>query len=449
MDQGKKEPRTLSRRSFLPTAALLGGRLLQADQKKSQAALEREGKSAVLSDEATAVIKEVAARNPKPSRPTGKGVTGNDDADNIRIHLRDCPPIIEACRKQKLFKIEFRGNLNWAHEALLKLTSLNARVTGGPLELEPWVAAVNGWMDGFKEVGFTGVDINAGNYPWNSDDKTAIAKSEKAMERIRRDGLRLALNPELNPWAAGKQPDFEAYTKQCVNGWSMLAKRFQPEVLMVTHEVATMQYRLGFAPTIPQWTEYLKRTAAAVKEASPKTLVGVGFVPGTFAPDLEAARQLIPLPEMEIISVDLYDLRGFDRTDAVVRMAKAAGKRVFIEETWRAVYWPPELETALKGGEGLWDGGGVGLEKYQPIDALWMEMAAVYAAAWGMDAVVPFWTQTMFKYLATDSWWDGLVYSKPYNVALQKALVNGERTKTFYAFKKLVQELGRTRAELA
>jgi len=229
----------------------------------------------------------------------------------------------------------------------------------------------------------------------------------------------------------------------------MLARRFQPMVLMVTHEIATMQYRLGFAPSIPQWTEYLKRTAAAVKEASPNTLVGVGFVPGTFALDLEYARKLATLPEMDLISVDIYDLRGFDRTDAVVRMAKAAGKRVFIEETWRAVYWPPEMETTLKGAEGLWDGGGVALEKYQPIDALWMEMVAVYAAAWGMDAVVPFWTQTLFKYLPTDDWHAGLVYSKLYNAAIEKALVNGERTKTFYACKKLIQELGKTRAQLA
>ena len=107
------------------------------------------------------------------------------------------------------------------------------------------------------------------------------------------------------------------------------------------------------------------------------------------------------------------------------------------------------METELKGGEGLWDGGGVGLEKYQPIDALWLEMIAVYAAAWGMEAVVPFWSQTMFKYINTDDWHLGHAYSRQYNDALQKALINGERTKTFYALQKLAKELGRPRAELA
>ena len=426
----------LRRRDFLPGAALLAGGFPPAAD---------DAKSAVLSEEATAVINEVAARNAKPSRPTGKGVTGQDDADNIRIHLRECPLIIQACRKQKLHKLEFRGNLTWAHEALLKITAAGGAaspVKAGPVALDRWTAAVNAWVDGFKEEGFSGVDINAGLFPWINQDKATIAKIEKAVERIQRDGLRLALNPELNPWASGKLPDFEACTQASVKVWSMLAKRFQPAVLMVTHEIATMRYRLGFDPGVPQWAEYLKRTAAAVKEASPKTLVGVGFVPGTFAPDLESARHWVTLPEMDLISVDIYDLRGFDRTNTVVKWAKAAGKRVFVEETWRAVYWPPEMETVYKGGEGLWDGGGVGLEKYQPIDALWLEMIAVYAAAWGMDAVVPFWTQAMFKYLQTDDWHAGFVYSPAYNAALEKALVAGERTKTFGEWKKVIRELG-------
>jgi hypothetical protein len=218
---------------------------------------------------------------------------------------------------------------------------------------------------------------------------------------------------------------------------------------MVAHEITTMRLRLGSDPGVLAWTEYLKRTAAAVKEASPNTLVGVGFVPGVWTADLQYARKWVSLPEMDLISVDFYGLRGFDRTDAVIRMAKAAGKRVFIEETWRGVYWPPEMETTFKGAEGLWDGAGVGMEKYQPIDALWMEMVAVYAAAWGMDAVVPFWTTAMIKYLPTDDWRAGFVYSPAYRDALVKALLNGERTKTFYAWKKLIQELGETRDELA
>jgi hypothetical protein len=436
--------RPVSRRELLPTAALLGGSLLAADPKKPPASPGAEAKSAVLSAEAAAVLDEVSARNTQPNRPTGKS-----HEDNIAIHMRDCTAIIQACRKQKLHKLEFRGNLTWAHESLLKMTSLDIPVKAGPRDLESWVAAVNPWVDGLKEAGFAGVDINMGLYPWHNQDKGSIAKSEKAVERIRRDRLRLALNPELNPWASGKLADFEAYTQASVKVWSMLAQRFQPEVLMLTHEIFTMRWRLGFEVPVEKWVEYLKRTAAAVKQASPKTLVGVGFVPGTFAPDLRYAEKLLPLPEMDLISVDIYDLRGFDRTNTVVKWAKAAGKRVFIEETWRAVYWPKETEIKLKGGEGVWDGVTVPMEKYQPIDALWMEMVAVYAAAWGMDAVVPFWTQVMFKYLQTEDWQVGFVYSPEYNNALEKALLAGERTKTFAAWKKLIQELGKTRAELA
>jgi len=35
---------------------------------------------------------------------------------------------------------------------------------------------------------------------------------------------------------------------------------------------------------------------------------------------------------------------------------------------------------------------------YQQVDAKWIEMIAVYAAAWGMDTVFPMYTQTLFKY---------------------------------------------------
>jgi len=42
---------------------------------------------------------------------------------------------------------------------------------------------------------------------------------------------------------------------------------------------------------------------------------------------------------------------------------------------------------------------------------------------------------------------NGGLFSREYNSVLQKALFAGERTKTFYAVKKTVQELGKTRAE--
>jgi hypothetical protein len=57
--------------------------------------------------------------------------------------------------------------------------------------------------------------------------------------------------------------------------------------------------------------------------------------------------------------------------------------------------------------------------------------------------------QVLFKYLQTDDWQKGFVYSPEYNAALQKALLDGERTKTFPAWKKIIAGLGRSRAELS
>jgi hypothetical protein len=413
------EPRhTLSRREFLPTAALLGGSLLQADQKT---ALASERKSATLSKEASAVIKEVAARN--AHLPAS-------DEENIRRHLRECDVITQACRSQKLHKIEFRGNLFYANSNLLKY-----------YPGEPMIP----WIDGFKEAGFTGVDINMGLFPWYNQDRANIDKIERAVERIRYHGLRLASNPELDPAGQGTRlPDWEAYTQAAVKIWPMLAKRYQPVVLMLTHEPSTLSARMGFPVTLEQWTDFVKRTAAAVKEASPKTAVGVGFIP-VFQAEMKFAEKWVAMPEFDLISVDVYSFAGLDRVDQVVAAAKAAGKRVFIEETWRGVYWTKEIEKKYPGRMDTWGGASIALEAYQPVDAKWIEMVSVYAAAWGMDAVVPFYTQTFFKYDPINGW----VYDGGYNKALQKALFAGERTKTFYAMKKTIQELGKTRDELA
>jgi hypothetical protein len=268
-------------------------------------------------------------------------------------------------------------------------------------------------------------------------------KIEKAVERIHSDGLRAAFNPELDGHTLSL-PDWESYTQAALKIWPMLAKRFQPAVMMVTHEPWSLSTRLAFMPTIEQWTDFVKRTAAAVKDASPKTQVGVGFVPA-FRSDYKFVEHWITLPDFELISVDIYSFGGMERVNQTVAAAKQAGKRVFVEETWRPRYWSKEVEKKYPGNSEMWKSSGEGLEIYQQVDALWIEMMAVYAAAWGMDAIVPMYTQTLFKYDPVD----GQIFGLAYNAALAKALSAGERTKTFYAVKKFIQELGKTRAELA
>lgn len=404
-----------------------------------------ERRAAVLSKEATAVIQQVAARH----QADVVLACGKDDDDNIRIQLRDCDAIIRACRKQKLHKIEFRGNLTLACDYMLSTCSPNRPpqpgIQTGPVSVDRWVAAVNAWVDGMKEAGFAGVDIVIGFYPWGDSDKASLDKIEKAIERIRLDGLRLGFYAVPH----GNFPDFESIAKASVNVWTMLAQRFRPEVFAVTHEPVAVGQYLTPHPTLEQYTEFVKRTAAAVKKVSPKTVVGAGVVPCTAPQELPYAQKWVTVPEMEFVAVDFYELRGFDRTNKAVAMAKAAGKRTFIEETWRVAYWPKEAEKQFPNNQLIWMAAGIGMEKYHPVDAKWIEMAAVYAAAWGMDAISPFWSQTLFKYLKTDDWKETMAYGPEYNSALEKALLKGERSPLFYDVKKLIRELGKPGSELA
>jgi L-alanine-DL-glutamate epimerase-like enolase superfamily enzyme len=385
---------TPSRREFLPAAAMLGGGFLLADHKQPEAAADDERKSAVLSKEATAVILDVAERH-KADVPLG---CGKDDDDNIRIQLRDCEAIIQACRKQKLHKIEFRGNLTYACSSLLKMSSTDTwpwTFQAGPVSVDRWVAVVNAWVDGLKEAGFKGVDLNFGAYPWNGRDKVSLTKMEKAIERIQRDGLRVGFYPV----PSGGMRDFKAFTEVTAKWWAGLAERFQPDLITVAHEPLALSFFMASPPTLEQYTEFVKRTGEAVKKASPRTLISATLVPCTVPQELKFAERWATLPELEALSVDFYELRGFDRTNQVVAAAKAAGKRTFISETWRVAWWPKEFEREFPNSEIFWMGAGMGSEKYQPVDSKWIEMCAVYAAAWGMDAISPFWTQMLFKYL--------------------------------------------------
>jgi hypothetical protein len=65
----------------------------------------------------------------------------------------------------------------------------------------------------------------------------------------------------------------------------------------------------------------------------------------------------------------------------------------------------------------------------------------LYAATLGLESVTPFWTQTFFAYVPED--WSGL--DPRYNHRVVDAVRQGERTRTYEAFKELVREFGTRR----
>lgn len=431
-------PCRISRRDFLGNTTLLGGGLALAgypgEVRRTAAAEPNPSPTATpaaaaparsgngLSPQTIAVIGEVAKRNWAPNW-TGFNIASTAE-EHIANHHRDLDALLHAFRQEKLSRLEFRGNLVFAHEAFLKWLF--------PTTAETMIRCV----DGLREAGCTGIDINAGLYPWLNGDRENMQKLEKVIAHIRKQGLHLALNPELQPLAGVRLADWPAYTDASVKIWSMLAQRFQPEVLMVTHEPSVMNKRIGFRPDDEQWLDYVRRTAAAVKRTSPRTKVGVGFIPW-LPPDLSYAEKWVHLDELELFSVDIYFLQGLGRTHRVLELAKAAGKGIFIEETWRPAFLPPEQRKNVVDPAAH----GIGNEMFQALDEKWLETVYTYGAAMGMQAVVPFWTHTFFKYLPGD----GYAYDPAYNRAVVDALAKGERTKTHAFNKKMSQEFGRSR----
>ena len=70
--------------------------------------------------------------------------------EHIANHNRDLGALIHAFRQEKLSRLEFRGNLVFAHEAFRKWLF--------PTTAETMIRCV----DGLREAGCTGIDINAG-----------------------------------------------------------------------------------------------------------------------------------------------------------------------------------------------------------------------------------------------------------------------------------------------
>lgn len=54
-------------------------------------------------------------------------------------------------------------------------------------------------VDAFKEAGLGRVDINMGLFPWLDGDQATITKYDAVVDRIRRAGMQLAINPQYYP----------------------------------------------------------------------------------------------------------------------------------------------------------------------------------------------------------------------------------------------------------
>jgi hypothetical protein len=173
---------------------------------------------------------------------------------------------------------------------------------------------------------------------------------------------------------------------------------------------------------------FVREMAEVVKKSSPRTRIGAGGL----ASEREYFDAFVRLPEVEVLTLDIYGVRELKVYNRMIRAAQAAGKPVYIEETWRPPYFQPQPgmtpDTAsLKN---------VGNRQFQALDSRWLRVMTADAQANGLEAITPIWMFALFGYIE----YSGDLDNPAYNQAVVEAIMRGERTTTFRTLQELVRE---------
>jgi hypothetical protein len=309
-------------------------------------------------------------------------------------------------------RVQIHANLFLAHEAFIASTPLST--------LERAV-------DAFKEARVSQVDLNVGLYPWVSKDKAAIEKYDAVVERIRRAGMRVAVNPQYSP-VRHKVRSLEQWRREALPVYREIAGRYKPDVFVVVHEPTTMAARMGVQRSKPKpWVEFAREAAKVVREKSPRSRIGAGGL----AAEQKFFEAFAGMKEIDVLTLDIYDLKSLPIYAEMVRTARGKGKPVYVEETWRPPYFQLERGMSLDQISAK----SVGDRSFEQLDVRWIRMIAGWAAAQGVEGVTPVWMQTFFAYGG-----DGTeAFDKDYLQRVMAAIDKGERTATFEALREIAR----------
>ncbi len=307
-------------------------------------------------------------------------------------------------------RVQVHANLFLAHEAFIASTPLDTLKRA---------------VDAFKAAGIAQVDLNMGLFPWADGDEGTMKKYDAIVEHIRSSGMRVAVNPQYSP-VRHKVNGFDDWRRQALPVYGQIAGRYKPDGFVVVHEPTTMASRLGAGRTTPsQWADFAREAAKLVKEKSPKSRIGAGGLDT----EQEYFNAFAKLKEIDVLTMDVYNLRSRPRYEEMARTAGQNGKPVYIEETWRPPYFQPEPGRTLDqiSAKSVGDG------SFEALDAKWIRAMASWAAAHRVEAITPFWMQTFFAYGG-----DGTeAFDPQYLRQVMAAIDKGERTATYKALRDL------------
>jgi hypothetical protein len=308
-------------------------------------------------------------------------------------------------------RVQIHANLFLAHEAFIASTPLDTLKRA---------------VDAFKEAGIAQVDLNMGLFPWVDGDQPTIAKYDAVVEHIRRSGMRVAVNPQYSP-LRHKVKGFDEWRRLALQIYGEIARRYQPDVFVVVHEPTTMASRMGARTSPSQWSEFAREAAKLVREKSKNSRIGAGGL----STEKKYFDAFAGMREIDVLTLDVYQLRPLPTYEEMVRTAKANGKPVYVEETWRPPYYQPAPGRTLDQVSVQ----SVGDPAFEALDVKWMQTMAAWAAAQGIEGITPVWMQTFFAYGSAGT----EAFDREYLRRVMAAIDKGERTRTFHALKDLAR----------
>jgi hypothetical protein len=323
--------------------------------------------------------------------------------------------LIGRLRRAPQGRVKFAANLFLAHEVAIAAVPLGTLVRQ---------------VDALEAAGVRRLDVNMGLFPWRAGDAEARDRYDGLIRHIRARGLELAINPTYSRRHADVRT-VDDWERAALPVFREIARRYAPDVFVVLHEPTTQEHRLGHAGSPARWREFVRAAARVVKEASPRSRVGAGFL-ASERPHFDA---ILPLPEIDVVTLDVYKLGSLGAYNRMIEAARARGKAIYIEETWRPGFDPSgtpgaDLDQAMSRG--------IGNARLAHLDRKWLEAMTLYAAVQRLEAVTFFWSQTFFAYAEGDA----SALDPAYNRRVIEAIDRGERTETYRALAALIARHG-------
>ena len=303
------------------------------------------------------------------------------------------------------------------------------------------------YVDGLKAVGVQRIDINPGYLSLN-DGASVVAKYDAVVQHIRRLGLMLTINVV---YVKTQQPNittFQQFQTAAVTGARQIAARYQPDNFVIVHEPDTMAARMGIPNTVQDWDGFIRAVAPLVKQSSPHTRLGAGCFyapagPGTQSfidQENEYFVDFATIPDLDFLTMDIYNVGTFSQYQQWAQLAHAAGKGVYIEETWIPHYLtnglPPDWESV--GLDNISTVGPTSAD-FASLFAPWIQAMALFASANGMESVTPFTTPAFFQYGTAGA---DTPEETAYAHAVVSAIAQGQLTPTGQAYLTYSRQLG-------